>query len=138
MRLRRYGAIALGACLAVVLLGCHGLAAIEPSTWGSEVQTVQTIVAEANRWQGELVVLEGTVGDRAPFVEAQAYQLQDETGAVWVITGDLTIQEGDRLTIRGRVELEPIRLAGQDQSQIFVRETEQLDRQVANLSSESL
>jgi hypothetical protein len=37
------------------------------------------------------VRLRGTVGDRAPLLNGQVYQLQDGTGEIWVLTSDTRV-----------------------------------------------
>lgn len=49
------------------------------------------------------VYLEGTVGDRVPLVDAQVYQLQDETGTIWVLTSEPEIPTGEAIEIQGIV-----------------------------------
>jgi hypothetical protein len=78
--------------------------------------------------EGAVVQVSGTVGDRVPLVDAQIYQLQDETGSVWVLTTDTSIQSGDRLTVEGRVEIEVIELGNSTMQERYLREIEQVER----------
>jgi hypothetical protein len=51
----------------------------------------------------ESVYLEGTVGDHVPLVEARVYELQDETGSIWVLTTAAEPQSGTQIEIQGIV-----------------------------------
>jgi hypothetical protein len=73
------------------------------------------------------VRLRGTVGDRAPLLNGQVYQLQDSTGEIWVLTSDTTLETGDQVVIRGRVRYQSISLAGREQGEFYIEELSQLD-----------
>ncbi|NJL41575.1 MAG: hypothetical protein HC840_01790 [Leptolyngbyaceae cyanobacterium RM2_2_4] len=74
-----------------------------------------------------IVRLRGTVGDRAPLLNGQVYQLQDSTGEVWVLTSDTTLKTGEQIVIRGRVRYQSIPLAGREQGEFYVEELSQLE-----------
>jgi hypothetical protein len=73
------------------------------------------------------VRLRGTVGDRAPVLNGQVYQLQDSTGEIWVLTSDITLKTGDQVVVRGRVRYQSISLAGREQGEFYVEELSQLE-----------
>jgi hypothetical protein len=74
------------------------------------------------------VYVRGRVSDRAPLIEAQLYQLQDNTGEIWVLSPDQTVQPGESLLIRGKVRFESIPLAEQEWGDFFIEEIEQTRR----------
>jgi len=82
-----------------------------------------------------IVRLRGTVGDRAPLLNGQVYQLQDSTGKIWVLSSDTTLETGDQVLIRGRVRFQSIPLAGQEQGEFYIEELSQLERNNADLRS---
>jgi hypothetical protein len=77
------------------------------------------------------VYLQGKVEKRAPFLGAGAYQLQDATGSVWIITNKTLPNQGDEVTIKGDVNYESIPVAGQDLGEVYIKEQEQLQRKPA-------
>jgi RecJ-like exonuclease len=77
-------------------------------------------------WFNERVQLEGTVVDRAPMIDAVVYQLQDETGQIWVLSTEPTVepivQTGDRVLVRGIVRFESILLEEQEFGEAYIEE----------------
>jgi len=77
------------------------------------------------------VYLRGKVENRAPFVGNAAYQLQDGTGTIWVLTNQALPQLGDEVLLKGEVRYKSItlkELAGKDLGEVYVEEVEQLKR----------
>ncbi len=77
------------------------------------------------------VYLQGKVENRAPFVGNAAYQLQDATGSIWILTKQTLPQLGDEIMLKGKVRYQSIKLkdlAGQDLGEVYLEETEQLKR----------
>lgn len=77
------------------------------------------------------VYLRGKVENRAPFVGNAAYQLQDGTGTIWVLTNQALPQVGDEVLLKGEVRYKSItlkELAGKDLGEVYVEEMEQLKR----------
>ncbi len=114
----------LGA-IAAMTLGCGTPLALLPGM--NLTMTIESVPTDA-AGQGRTVIVRGTVGDRVPLIGAQVYQLQDRTGDIWVLSSDDTIQTGEQLKIRGRVEHQPISAVDGDQSQVYIQELEQLER----------
>ncbi|MCU0545201.1 MAG: DNA-binding protein [Oscillatoriaceae cyanobacterium Prado104] len=80
------------------------------------------------------VYLKGKVGNRAPFVGNAAYQLQDGTGRIWVLTKQSLPQRGDEMLLKGNVRYKSItikNLAGRDLGEVYIEEMEQLQRNPA-------
>ncbi len=77
------------------------------------------------------VYLRGKVENRAPFVGNAAYQLQDGTGKMWILTKQALPQLGDEVLMKGEVRYKSItvkELAGTDLGEVYVEEMEQLQR----------
>jgi hypothetical protein len=75
------------------------------------------------------VYLRGKVGNQAPFLGNAAYQLQDSTGTVWVLTNGKLPKPGEEVVIRGQVEYESIAIGGQDLGEVYILELEQISAQ---------
>lgn len=79
---------------------------------------------------GATVYLQGKVENQAPFLGAAAYQLQDNTGSIWVFTTQPLPDIGQEMLIRGKVEYKSIQLKQLNQKDIgdvYVKELERLD-----------
>ena len=75
------------------------------------------------------VYLKGKVESRAPFLGTGAYQLQDNTGNIWVVTKQTVPQPGEEILIKGLVRYKGItfkELAGKDLGEVYIEEIEQL------------
>jgi hypothetical protein len=77
------------------------------------------------------VYLRGKVENRAPFVGNAAYQLQDGTGSIWILTKQDLPKLGEEVLLKGEVRYKSItlkELAGKDLGEIYVEEMQQLQR----------
>ncbi|MBW4652698.1 MAG: hypothetical protein KME20_06695 [Kaiparowitsia implicata GSE-PSE-MK54-09C] len=72
------------------------------------------------------VYLHGQVGDRAPLLTGQVYELSDATGILWVLSPNAGLQTGDQVTIRGKVRQESFTIAGQQMTEIYIEELQVL------------
>ncbi|MCU0524143.1 MAG: hypothetical protein MUF72_04890 [Elainella sp. Prado103] len=89
----------------------------------SGVSTVRSIQDQPRRsWWNARVSLQGTIGDRAPLIEGQVYELTDSTGSIWVLSPDQTARSGEQVQVQGLVRFQPIELAGQNESTAFIEE----------------
>ena len=68
------------------------------------------------------VCIEGTVGDRAPIVNGQLYQLKDSTGSIWIVSPDTGLQLGQSVKIKGTLQFQSIVIAGQEQGELYVEQ----------------
>ncbi len=78
------------------------------------------------------VTLQGQVLQVAPFLEGQMYLLADNTGQVWVLSSQKTVQRGDRLLVQGRVQHQEVFVKNQDWGDRYLSEETILERQPAN------
>jgi RecJ-like exonuclease len=87
--------------------------------------TVRRVQENPHRhWFNERVRIEGTVVDRAPMIDAVVYQLQDETGEIWVLSTEPSVQTGDRVLVRGTVRFESIPIEEQELGEAYIEEAE--------------
>ncbi|WP_243397379.1 DNA-binding protein [Crocosphaera subtropica] len=75
----------------------------------------------------DIIYLEGKVVDRAPFMDSGSYQLQDQTGTVWVLTNGPLPQTGETVQITGKVTYQSIPMGGQDVGELYILEVEKLE-----------
>lgn len=78
------------------------------------------------------IYLQGKVTAIAPFLQAGAYQVQDATGKIWVVTNQTLPQVDDTVLIKGKVQFRSIPLAGQELGEVYVQEQEKLSPGTGN------
>ncbi|MCT7983166.1 hypothetical protein NG796_07655 [Laspinema sp. A4] len=104
------------------LWGCTNL--LKSGVGVTDIERIQS------DWQDQdTVYLKGTVENLAPFLESGAYQLQDDTGTIWVMTHSPLPNVGDRLVMKGQVTYQSIPIAGQELGEVYIKELEQLERE---------
>jgi hypothetical protein len=109
------------------LIGCNYLAnsglAI-PNKRQLSLTQIATLVQQKS--PGSNVYLQGKVISQAPFLGSGAYQLQDASGQVWVITNNPLPIAGDQVLIEAQVEYQSIPVGTQDVGELYVLELQQL------------
>lgn len=95
---------------------------------------IEQILAQPEAAHNRTVYLQGQVGHQVPLLEGQAYQLQDATGKIWVVTSSTELIPGDEILIKGVLQYESIPIAGQERGEVYVEEQEQLERTTAATS----
>lgn len=83
---------------------------------------------QKNREVNSTVYLKGKVVSVAPFLGSGAYELQDGTASIWVITKQPIPAKGDEVLIKTQVQYESIPIGGKDLGEVYVQEQEQLER----------
>jgi hypothetical protein len=66
-------------------------------------ETISRINADPNRYQNKEVGITGTVRDSYGFLGTGAYELDDGTGRIWVVTKRGTPSRGSKIGAKGRV-----------------------------------
>ena len=121
----------LGSLLVILtsgLLSCVNLP-VAQFNFGFNVAKIGDV--QQKRQVNTEVYLQGKVENRAPFVGNAAYQLQDTTGSIWILTKQALPQLGDEILVKGKVRYQSIKLkdlAGKDLGEVYVEETEQIKR----------
>lgn len=118
----------LSLIFAGALLSCGSLP-LSQLNLGFNVATIGDV--QQKREVDAEVYLRGKVENRAPFVGNAAYQLQDGTGKMWILTKQALPQLGDEVLMKGEVRYKSItvkELAGTDLGEVYVEEMEQLQR----------
>jgi len=89
--LRRTAAVAAALALCMGLMGCRET-------------TISRILAEPNRYHDSEVGLRGEVIKSASVLGTGAYQLDDGTGTIWVVSSKGVPRQGARVAVKGRVK----------------------------------
>lgn len=75
------------------------------------------------------VYVEGVVQEHIPLVHGGLYQLGDDSGQSWVLTPQTPPALGTRIRLEGRIQYEPILVAGADQGEHYIQELNRLEAQ---------
>ena len=104
------------------LLGCGNM----PQLGGAKTTPIGDV---KNSWQKySTVYLKGQVGKQAPFLGSGAYELEDRTGTILVVTRETLPSSGDTVLLKGQVKYQSIPIAGKEQGGVYVEEQKQLER----------
>jgi hypothetical protein len=104
------------------LIGCGslnhlGIALSNPPT---------NTIGELQPSSGDITVnLQGKVIKVAPFLGSGAYQIQDNTGTIWVLTEKGLPQPGAEIAIQGQVKYQPIPIGRQEMGEMYILEMKQ-------------
>ncbi len=75
---------------------------------------------------GKTVQVTGQVTELAPLISSAGYQLQDDTGSIWVITSSsLPILE-TKITIKGKVQTQDMTLVDKQFNELYLIELQKL------------
>ncbi|OUL29545.1 hypothetical protein BV372_23085 [Nostoc sp. T09] len=87
---------------------------------GSNVTPIREIKPEQNKQA--TVYIQGKVERQVPLVKRWAYQIDDSTGKIWVVTHQNKLAKGEQVVIKGKVRYQSIPLAGQELGEVYVEE----------------
>ncbi|NEP01460.1 MAG: hypothetical protein F6K58_22945 [Symploca sp. SIO2E9] len=114
--------VGLFGCVDSSLLGIGGIKLGELSV---NVTTISEI--QENQKAEGIIYLEGQVANQAPFLATGAYELQDPTGSIWVITNHTLPEIDDEILIQGQLKFQSIPLGGKDFGEVYIQEQQRLE-----------
>ncbi|MEA5515601.1 hypothetical protein [Nodularia sp. UHCC 0506] len=88
---------------------------------GSNVTLIQDIKPETD--QEATVYVQGKVEKQVPLIKQWAYQINDSTGKIWVITNQPNLKEGEQVVIKGKIRYKSIPLADQEFGEVYIEES---------------
>ena len=88
-------------------------------TIGANVTPIQKITPQN---KDTTVYIQGKVEKTAPLIQRKAYQINDSTGKIWVVTNQGNFQIGEQVVLKGNVQYQSIPLAGQEYGEIYLEE----------------
>ncbi len=81
------------------------LAVVGASVWaGVRVTPIGRITEDPGRFEGKAVTVAGTASSGFSLLGQGAYQLEDDTGAIWIRQHGPVPQQGARVRARGTVD----------------------------------
>lgn len=87
--LRKAASVAAGAVLALALVACR--------------TTINQVLAEPGKYANQEITVGGQVVKSASLLGRGAYQIDDGTGTLWVVTKSGAPRQGARVAVKGRV-----------------------------------
>ncbi|MBE9208525.1 hypothetical protein IQ244_18695 [Nostoc sp. LEGE 06077] len=88
--------------------------------FGSNVTPIEKIPAKPDK--PTTVYIQGKVEKQVPLMKQWAYQINDSTGKIWVITNQKNLQKGTQVVLRGKVSYKSIPIAGKDFGEVYITE----------------
>lgn len=111
--------------LLAVLCSCTSLSTsrlnADNLTIGQNITLIEQIKPATD--QPNILYIRGKVERQVPLVNQWAYQINDSTGKIWVITRQPHFQPGQEVLIRGKVNYKSIPLADQEFGELYLEES---------------
>ncbi|WP_244142189.1 hypothetical protein [aff. Roholtiella sp. LEGE 12411] len=113
-------------CLLVIgLYSCGSLTSSSssgmlPLKIGTNVTPIREIKPKQDN--KAIVYIQGKVEKQAPLMKQQAYQINDSTGKIWVVTNQTGLEQGAQVVIKGKVRYQSIPLAGKELGEVYLEE----------------
>ncbi len=71
------------------------------------------------------ITISGKIAQKSAVLDGWLYQVQDETGSLWVLSDRDAPDVGESVTVEGAVRYEPIVVGDLDVSEFYLEETDQ-------------
>ncbi|MFB2918661.1 MULTISPECIES: hypothetical protein [Aerosakkonema] len=94
--------------------------------WTPNVPVTKIKDLEKQRDKKSTVYIRGRVVKQVPFLGTRAYEVEDSTGTVYVITKDKFPAQNREIIVEGKVQYKSIPLAGQELGEIYIKEQQRL------------
>ncbi|GAA6619698.1 hypothetical protein [Scytonema sp. NUACC26] len=101
-------------------LSCTNLGRYGWNTIGANITPIQEI--KPQKEDDATVYIQGKVEKRVALLKRMAYQIDDSTGKVWVITNQTGIKEGDKVVFKGKIRYQSIPIAGKEYGEVYLEE----------------
>lgn len=84
------------------------------------IASIRDLQAQGNT--NNSVSIKGKVVNIAPLVEHTAYQVQDSSGSIWVLTTQTPPKQGDEVAIEGMIKYQSIPIEGIDFGEVYLQQ----------------
>jgi ABC-type branched-subunit amino acid transport system permease subunit len=106
--------------LVVGLLGCSNLGYLGINAIGANITQIQDLKAQQE--DGKTLYVQGKVEKRVPLLNRYAYQINDSTGKIWVVTNQTGLRQGSQVVIKGKVRYQSIPLGDKEYGEVYIDE----------------
>lgn len=117
--------------VAMSLAGCTALGWSKPDSGIQPVDATDTGTIATIKQMPQvnaIVQIKGRVSNRAPLLGKTAYELQDPTGSLWVLTTAPPPNIGDEIVLKGKLLYRSIPLNGREQGSLYIEQQQELQR----------
>ncbi len=112
--------LGLSLLLLVGLLSCGSLGYLGINAIGANITQIQDLKAQQE--DGKTLYVQGKVEKRVPLLNRYAYQINDSTGKIWVITNQTGLRQGVQVVIKGKVRYQSIPLGDKEYGEVYIDE----------------
>lgn len=106
--------------LLVGLLSCGSLGYLGINAIGANITQIQDL--KAQQQGGKTLYVQGKVEKRVPLLNRYAYQINDSTGKIWVVTNQTGLRQGAQVVIKGKVRYQSIPLGDKEYGEFYIDE----------------
>lgn len=106
--------------LVVGLLSCSNLGYLGINAIGANITQIQDLKAQQE--DGKTLYVQGKVEKRVPLLNRYAYQINDSTGKIWVVTNQTGLRQGSQVVIKGKVRYQSIPLGDKEYGELYIDE----------------
>ncbi|SRR5579883_730999 len=106
--------------LSVGLSSCGNLSLYGMNTIGVNVTPIRELKQQSQQDHNATVYIRGKVERQVPLLQKRAYQINDSTGKIWVITHQTGLQVGDQVMIKGQISYQSIPLGGKEYGEVYL------------------
>ncbi|AKG24057.1 hypothetical protein [Calothrix sp. 336/3] len=112
--------VSLG-CLFLLVMGLNGCGGIKTmSVTGANTTAIRELATKVK--VGDTVYVQGKVEKKAPLIKQAAYEINDSTGKIWVVTNQTQLKPGEEVVIKGKLRYQSIPLGGKEYGDMYVEE----------------
>ncbi|WP_238361170.1 hypothetical protein [Iningainema tapete] len=104
--------------LCIGLLSCNHLSWYGLNAIGVNITPIRELKPQQN---SNTIYIQGKVEKLVPLVQRQAYQINDSTGKIWVVSNQ-NLKEGDHVVVKGKIRYQSIPLAGKEYGEMYLEE----------------
>lgn len=123
LRLTQVLAIILALATSSAISACGAITRSGMSAIGANVTPIRDLAPSTTPNQDNtMVYVQGKVAKHVPLVNKHAYQLDDSTGKIWVLTHQNGINAGSQIVIKGLLRYQNIAISGQELGELYLEE----------------
>jgi len=121
-------AIQLSMLLMAGVVGCSplpqsgaGMLTLRPNVDVTNIQALQQ-----QQKMDRVVYIRGNVVRQVPLIQKQAYEIQDRTGSIWIVTQKQAPKSGEAVLVKGKVRYQQISSGNKSLGEIYIEEQTKL------------
>ncbi|MDR9893786.1 hypothetical protein G7B40_004255 [Aetokthonos hydrillicola Thurmond2011] len=102
------------------IVSCGNLGKYGMNTIGVNVTPIKELKQQPK--DNPTLYIQGKVERQVPLLQQQAYQINDSTGKIWVLTHQTNLKPGDQVVFKGQLRYQSILLAGKEYGDAYLEE----------------